>query len=82
MKIECKKTMCNTCPWLKHTAGKLIPEMLKSMRESGAISPCHQELEKVTGSTTSGVEIYAKTVDTFVVCKGVAKMQRGYYNEM
>jgi len=74
MKVEVKKKVCSTCPWREENAWQLQIETIENMLDNDIISPCHQELNKVVGSCTEGVEKYAaamKANDTsFVVCKG------------
>ena len=77
MKVEIRSKICSTCPWKKENAHQLKKGVIKDMLRHGVISPCHQELEKVTGSCTEGVEIYAEKAEIFKVCKGYADAVAG-----
>ena len=70
MTITVRKTVCKTCPWRKEFAHQLTIPTIEDMLKKGIISPCHQELEKYSGSTTQGVEIYASKAPQFKVCRG------------
>lgn len=68
----CKK-MCSTCPWRDENKHQLILDTVIDMFKSTTVSPCHQELAKISGDPESGVELYVEHVDTFVVCRGLAE---------
>jgi len=70
MKIEVRSKVCSTCPFRKKFAHQIIVPMVKKMLAETIVSPCHQELEKYSGSTTRGVEIYAQQAPIFKVCRG------------
>lgn len=72
MTIHVRKEVCSTCPWRTENGHQLEIDTIRRMMLDGTISPCHQELEKVTGSCTTGVEEYAAKVRTFKVCRGLA----------
>ena len=77
MKIDIVNKVCSTCPWLKENAYQLEVNSIKNMIEKDIISPCHQELQLVTGDPQNGVEIYAdkmiKENKPFMMCKGMCK---------
>jgi len=77
MKVEIKKHVCSTCPWLKENAHQLQKETIINMIANGVISACHQEQAKTEGATvTTGVELYAADMKAkdkpFLVCRGFA----------
>tara|TARA_R110000772_G_scaffold5454_5_gene19508 strand:+ start:266 stop:604 length:339 start_codon:yes stop_codon:yes gene_type:complete len=70
MEVEVRKSVCKTCPFRKESEWQITRETVNQMLKDGTISPCHQELEKYSGSRTSGVELYAEKTPIFKVCRG------------
>ena len=70
MVVKTRERVCKTCPWRLENSHQLEIQNIRHMVHEGIISPCHQELEKVTGSPYTGVEKYAEQVPVFQVCRG------------
>lgn len=79
MKVQTRSKVCKTCPWREENQHQLEIQNVRKIIRDGIISPCHQELEEITGSPYEGVEKYAAEVDVFKVCRGIV-VARSKYN--